>query len=162
MDIQVRPGLLTDVAKMDARARHADRVEFYLMSGKPFADTLAYSILGSSRVWAAGGDGDVDILWGVSRHPEAQHLGIPWLCASTKLEDNREGQIRFLLATKEYLPKVYAGYEGLGNYVHVKNDLSKNWLKWMGFELDEPKAYGPFGAPFHKFGWTRDSSVLLH
>ena len=37
------------------------------------------------------------------------------------------------------------------NYVDVRHKEAIRWLKWLGFTLNEPTPYGPFGLPFHKF-----------
>jgi len=37
------------------------------------------------------------------------------------------------------------------NYVDVRNTVAIHWLKWMGFKMEEPQAWGVQGLDFHKF-----------
>jgi len=39
----------------------------------------------------------------------------------------------------------------LYNYVDARNVKSIKWLRWLGFQLDEPAPYGVRGLPFHRF-----------
>jgi len=44
-----------------------------------------------------------------------------------------------------------AVYPRLVNHVDERNEASKRWLSWLGFELGEPEPHGPFGIPFRPF-----------
>jgi hypothetical protein len=41
--------------------------------------------------------------------------------------------------------KELSGYAWAENRVHLK------WLQWLGFQLDEPKPFGPHMQPFRRF-----------
>ena len=74
----------------------------------------------------------------------------PWLIASNQVYAHR---LSFLRTVKK-LFKFYRGrYKEFVNYVDARNTESIKWLKWMGFKIEEPEPYGPYGLLYHKFTW---------
>ena len=57
----------------------------------------------------------------------------------------------FLRRNKAYLSEMAQGFDTLENYVDARNEVSKKWLEWLGFEIGEPEPMGVLGLPFHKF-----------
>ena len=76
---------------------------------------------GSGMIWALGTDG-------VTRHAK-----------------------QFLKDSPNCLRECFDTYNHLYNWVDERNTASKRWLKWLGFELQEAKPFGPLGMPFHRF-----------
>lgn len=50
-----------------------------------------------------------------------------------------------------YVKAMLERYGSLENFVDVRNKVSTKWLKTIGFTLEEPKPYGPYDMPFHRF-----------
>ena len=40
------------------------------------------------------------------------------------------------------------------NFVDNRNIKAQNWLRWLGFTLEEPEPHGVAGLPFRRF-WMR-------
>lgn len=58
---------------------------------------------------------------------------------------------QFLIRTPMVIDEMLKICPKLFNYVHVENKISIRWLKWLGFNLDEPIVYGVEKELFHKF-----------
>lgn len=74
--------------------------------------------------------------------------GIPWLLGT---ENALKYKRHFLIQVPAIINEMLNICPVLFNYVHVKNKISINWLKRIGFILDKPLPYGCDNELFHKF-----------
>lgn len=79
------------------------------------------------------------------------YKGIPWMLASDQVRDHK---LHFLRKSVGFVREMRRGYALLENYVDERNQRAVQWLKWLGFRLDEPVAYGIERRPFHRF-WMK-------
>jgi len=78
--------------------------------------------------------------------------GVPWLLGT---ENALKYKRYFLTQVPAIINEMLNICPVLFNYVHVKNKISVNWLKRIGFILDEPSPYGYEKELFHKFHLER-------
>ena len=91
-------------------------------------------------------DGNVVGMFGVAN---AGVFASPWLLGSDKIIDTRN---EFIPQAKEWVEKISKKYPILLNYVHEGNEVSKRWLKSLGFEFIKlEKEYGVGQQPFYLF-----------
>jgi nitrogenase molybdenum-iron protein alpha/beta subunit len=97
-------------------------------------------------------DGKVVCIFGVSTVTPFSRDGVPWLLASDLIN---ETQHTFLRVNRVYVNEIKKRYASLENYVDCRNIKAIKWLKWLGFELDEPAPYGPDNMLFRRFSYRR-------
>ena len=97
--------------------------------------------------------GEVVCIFGVSTSSPLSEEGCPWLLASDILHD--DPATTFLRVNKVYVREIKKRYSKLVNYIDCRNEAGIRWIKWLGFELDEPAPYGLDGLPFHRFQCRR-------
>jgi len=96
-------------------------------------------------------DGEPFAMYGVAPGCVLTGMGRPWLLGTdTSLKYKRE----FLTATYSVINSMLSMYPRLENYVHVDNRISVRWLKWMGFNMDDPFVSPVSGEKFMRF-WMR-------
>ena len=93
-------------------------------------------------------DGKVICMFGVAPMSLATGGGIPWLVSTDDLPRYAKS---FMERNKAWIEEKLAVYGYLQNYVDKRNTVSKRWLRWLGFQLEEPKPYGVNKLPFHRF-----------
>ncbi len=109
---------------------------------------VAYSIAFSQRGGAAIYDDKTAAIFGVSDD-------LIWLLGTDEITKH---PITFFRASREYLPKLLRGYDYVYNYVDSRNKLHLDWLKWLGFTIEEAQLLGVENRPFHKV-WKEISNV---
>ena len=83
-------------------------------------------------------------------------IGVPWLLGTEQsLKHSRE----FLKLSPPVIDEMLALCPVLFNYVHVDNRVSIIWLKWLGFNIEEPAPRGVNNELFHKFHLERVEHV---
>jgi len=80
------------------------------------------------------------ILYGVCPHDIKGH-GIPFMVATPAITQFTK---RFVRGSIDEVFLMEKTFPKLINMVHKENQLSRRWLKWLGFEIDE-KPVGPGG-----------------
>lgn len=118
-------------------------------------DVLVSGLEDSSAVKTGIIDDEPVCVWGVVEQSLLFNTGKPWMVASKNLDD---APLTFLRHCKPEVMKLLDNYDTLENYVDVRNTKSVQWLRWLGFTIDEPVNYGIFNLPFHKF-WMERKNV---
>lgn len=78
--------------------------------------------------------------------------GVPWLLGTNaSLKYKRQ----FFHQVPSVIDEMLNVCPKLFNYVHVKNTVSIDWLKWIGFTIEEPEEYGLNKELFCKFHLER-------
>lgn len=83
---------------------------------------------------------------------DGSERGSPWLLATPALEDSG---MTFLRQSRSYVQKMLRNHSFLENWVDARNLVSIKWLKWCGFEFDEPRPFGVEQRPFLRFEMRR-------
>jgi hypothetical protein len=131
-----------------ADMRLADRREVQASSGLDPLSSLRWSLDNSALAWTGWVDGEPVAIWGVASVGLLSTQGAPWLLGTTALERH---QIPFLRRNKAFIACMRAQFATLANHVDNRNTLSMRWLRWLGFEIEEPKPYGVLQLPFRRF-----------
>lgn len=72
----------------------------------------------------------------------------PWMLGTERV---KEFPRTFLVGGRDYVRDMLERFGRLENHVDVRNTVSVNWLRSIGFTLDEPAPHGFAKLPFHRF-----------
>jgi hypothetical protein len=148
---EIRPFDPADIDAVAGNIREADRRELEAWTGcSDLLPDLMASIEMSDRVWTGVLEGQPACLFGVAPGSILGAVGTPWLVSTPAIDRH---PIAFLRACQPALRRMQSDYYVLRNFVDVRNTRVKRWLTWLGFELQEPVPFGPWGLPFHPFEW---------
>ena len=131
---------------MHGRIRQADTDELWATSKSTPEQAMANGLSMSSDVWTMTVDGNPLCMCGVVS--VGQSVGVPWMIGT---EDIERHAMAFLRLSVRHMKVVVANYNHLINYVDDRNVIAISWLKWLGFTMDEPAPFGPFGVMFRRF-----------
>lgn len=140
------------VEDLMGRIRQADHDEIWAVAHVDADSALRRSFRASDMCWAFKADGRVFAIGGVAPSTAAFSIGIPWLMASDDIVQNG---IYFVRHSRECVEKMHERYIHLMNWVDVRNEESIKWLRWCGFNIEEPKPYGEDKRLFHRFWKTK-------
>ncbi len=110
----------------------------------------AFDISTRRALWAHAYliDGEVAALVGLSVDSLIGGVASPWLVTGKPVDQHKK---LFLRETRDGVEKMRLLFPVLRNYVHAEYTETIRWLKWLGFNIGEPKPMGPHGAPFCLF-----------
>lgn len=150
IDRKVLPTVYFDAQYLAPRMRQADVDEVYAMSGVSPLEALEQSVAASPDPRTGFMEGQIACMFGVAEHPMTalNSVGIPWLLTSDLISDH---SLAFLRGSCDYIQEMRERYALLCNFVDARNTVSIEWLKWLGFEIQEPICVGYLGMPFHPF-----------
>lgn len=137
-----------------ANLKAADREEVYATLGHcRYADALRLStIMAESVRVAVSAYGEPIAVLGVQTVSLIHNTGAPWLL-TTKTGPRHARALMNL--GRQYTAAMLEKYNELENYVDARHSESVAWLQRLGYQMDSPQAYGPFGLPFHRFHKAR-------
>jgi hypothetical protein len=119
-------------------------------------DVVARKGLERSEVVMTGMIDDEPVcVWGVVKESMLFNAGTPWMIGSKALDRNAT---KFLRHCRPEVMKLLDNYDILENYVDARNRRSIQWLRWLGFNIEEAEPYGVFKLPFHRF-WMEKAHV---
>lgn len=152
MRLEFRPAGMHHVAPIAARMRAADVAEVKAMSGRSPHDALMFSLQKSSVAWTALFDGRPEVMFGIGDLNILARVGSPWLLGTDVVVAEYR---QFLRASRDWSEQLFADYDLLRNFVDDRNEVSKRWLKWLGFTLLDPAPIGINGEAFRLFELRR-------
>lgn len=88
------------------------------------------------------------VMIGLVRRDLITERGVVWMLGANKAMKYRRD---FLLQTKPIIDEMLVICSYLYNMVYIKNTRSIQWLKRLGFTVDNAIPYGPAGEMFHPF-----------
>lgn len=135
-----------------ANMRQADKDEVWASAGVPPRTALEMSVRISDPCWTGMAGDEPICIFGVVPRSLLSEVGIPWLLGTDGVRRHAKA---FLRRNKKMVNGWLERFELLENHVDSRNTRSILWLSWLGFQLDPPRPYGPFGLPFHKFTMRR-------
>lgn len=147
----VLPLTLDDIDAIEPLVRQADRDEITEALGIPMREALTDGIQQSLKASMIVVDGHVVAVFGDAAFSLLGGLGVPWLISTVHVERFPRA---FLAVCKPEVAEMLTRHAELINYVDVRNTVAIRWLRWLGFQFDDPEPYGPKGMLFQRF-WMR-------
>jgi len=149
MAVKIRRYRPEDGEYIAANIREADRREiYYLAALKPLRaiqTTAAVSVIS----WTATVEERPILAFGVCRRSTMSDIGMPWALGTDEADTH---VMRYAKASRQFFDGISQAFPVLENYALAENAKTIRWLKWLGFDMDEPAPYGCFGAMFVRFG----------
>lgn len=90
-------------------------------------------------------------LIGVARAP-MPGVGVCWMLSAAEFFDHPLTLARF---TRPFIARMFERYNTLTNWVDARNATTLRWLSWAGFDIGEPRPFGPQALPFHRVEMRR-------
>lgn len=146
--ISCRPALEDDAIAISRRMRRADMAEVWAQAGLDPLEGIRLSMAVSKRTIVGLVNGRHACIFGIASRSLLSDCGVPWLLGTKLIERH---QLGFLRRCGPMLEELAAGFGRLENYVDARNAVSIKWLGWLGFTIEAPEPYGPFGLPFRRF-----------
>lgn len=146
------PADASHIASIAERMRAADVDEVMAASGRTPHEALEISLRKSAIAWTALIDGRPEIMFGAGDLNVLTLTAAPWLLGTDAVAQNYRA---FLRGSLDWRDQLLGRYAVLRNVVDDRNEISKRWLRWMGFELSEPAALGVNGEMFRLFELRR-------
>jgi len=138
------PGDFAMADDLAPRLRHADADELRANGREPHAGLLRACLL-SSQLDAIVVAGRPLAIFGFA--DMGDDTACPWLLGSEDLvTTHRAWFIRHSPAIVSSGDHRWARFR---NRVDARNSVHVRWLRWVGFRVDPPEAFGPFDLPFH-------------
>jgi hypothetical protein len=132
---------------MAPQLRKADLRELEALGKEPAA-ALREAVEVSKTCYAVElATGELVALFGVAPTGDP-NLGAVWLLGTDHVH---RIPLTFLRRSKEWLHKLFDGFQLLGNYCHAENTLHIEWLRWLGFRFLCRAPLGQHGEEFLEF-----------
>lgn len=148
MKVTVVPATVEAAEFVGQHLRASDRDEVWASHKEDPIVACIASVGASTMAWAGYYDDRPVCVFGVAPVNLLGGIGSPWLLGTDELATH---SLRFLRRCRPYVRRMLGVYPTLVNHVDDRNEASKEWLRWLGFELGEPAPHGPFGLPFRPF-----------
>lgn len=138
--------------------RSADAEEVWASSMMTPIQAVRESRRVSTHVWTGMINDEPACMFGVASACLVSGYGVPWLLGTDVIE---KYSFAFIRQCRPYMELMQGVYPRLTNYVDDRNTVSRRWLKWLGFQIEEPAPYGPFHKPFRKFEMRRELECAI-
>jgi len=140
------------VQALQGRLRESDILEIMAATGRNPDIALMESFLQSNLCWTAFRKDKVIAIFGAASVSILSETASPWMIGSKEL--NGAG-IEIVKVSRYYVDQMKDRFSLLVNYIDARQARSVRWLKWLGFIVEAPCAYGVEGLPFHRF-WSKN------
>lgn len=141
-----------EIAKL---VRPEDRDELWATAFCTPEQAMSEGLAMSEKAFTGLIDGVPVCMWGVVRPSFLFDVGTPWMVGTVDLDRHA---MKFLRRCRRPLLALFEGYDKLENYVDARNVRSIEWLRFMGFTVEEKaEEYGVLKIPFHRFWKERQS-----
>ena len=143
-----------DALVLAPRLRKPDVVEVTAMGSTPFKALMQSFELPNAEVYtiletkSETQESKVIAMFGIADSVEVPEYGVPWMLASSDLEDYSRPFLRYC---KDWIDKIQDKYDVLYNMVHCQNAQGMRWLQWSGFDIKTSRTYGAGGEDFYLF-----------
>lgn len=145
---EIRNATEEDAICLAENLREADVEEVKASVDLPPLEAILGSMKNTIFPKAGTVDGEVACIFGVASNTLVAEVGRPWLLATDALTKHSK---RFLKSSLEYIKEAKKDFKYMHNFVDARNKEAIRWIKWLGFEVQEPAPHGPYGVPFCKF-----------
>ncbi len=155
--IKIVPPTQELVEAIAADMREADRVEVWASNHHTPLESLEKGWhMSDFAAVAVDEDGVALAMFGLVRRSILTDVGVAWALASNEAMKHRSGFLKMAIPVRDEMLTICPH---LCNMVHGKNKRSIQWLKRLGFTIDDPVPYGPDGELFHRLHIERKPDV---
>lgn len=148
----VRRSVEDDIVEIAPRMRRQDVEELWASSRHTPVEALVSALLSSDYTFTGVIDGRPEMMFGLSVISHVTGHGSPWLLGTDEILNHRRD---FMRASAQWRDMFLDRTPILTNCVDDRNELSKRWLRWLGFELTDPVPMGYDGVKFRMFSYRR-------
>ena len=134
------------------RCRVADIEELWAAEMLTPAQAMQKGLDAGGEAWTGFIGGTPVCMFGVSHWTILGRSGAPWMIGTTDIKPHAKA---FLKGSRDAIKLMREPYDLLVNMVDDRHTEAIIWLRWLGFTIHEPMAYGAFGLPFRAFEWRR-------
>jgi hypothetical protein len=158
IDLQRIDATLAHAKDLGPRLRQADRDEVEAGSGMPAEDVLVLAVAHAKKAHAWILDGELVAISGISGSLVDQAVGVIWMLAS----DGVDRVPKLLLkGQRQYVRDLLQGHDMLLNFVDNRNIKAQRWLRWLGFQVGDPRPFGAAGLLFRPFVMSAHGEIHL-
>ena len=136
------------VESIAAGMRQADADEVWASNHHTPLESMMKGWEASDFSTVAMCDGEPLVMIGLVKRDVLSGSGVVWMLGANRAMKYKK---EFFRQTKPVIDEMLTICPRLCNMVHGKNTSSVQWLKWLGFTIDDPIPYGPDGELFHRF-----------
>jgi|TARA_Y100000310_G_scaffold171987_2_gene172106 hypothetical protein len=133
--------------------RQEEILEVTAASRLSIYDTIMSSINRSVEVQTVLWDGDVIAIVGLQPHSVLSDKASPWLLTTEEVKRHPRELLRL---SRQFLERWIQQYSLLENYIDSRYEPSLRWARKVGFTVEEPQPYGPYGEFFNRIEIRRD------
>lgn len=151
-----RPTIIEDVYELAFNIRQDDRQEL-IAAGLDVASAISFSVTYSDEATTHLMDDEVVCIMGVRKESVLGDKACPWLLTAQAIE---KYPIKFIKESKLVVEEWLSRYPILENYVDSRYKRALKWAEHVGFNIEYPVPYGPYGLPFNKIVARRDTWEL--
>lgn len=145
--VEIRRATPADVEILARTMRDADKREVLALGHTP-RHALEMALRTSVGAYVGIGNDEVQAMLGVGTYGLLSDVGIPWMLSAEGIDlwSKSVGleSVKFHRVLKQR-------FRRLENIVHAENESAINWLRWLGYTIEEPVAVPPYGAKFCRF-----------
>ena len=145
---EIRKCTAKDIRSLKGKLREDDCLEIKRRWGENPHQVLIHSYRESIKAYVGLIDGEIASVWGVAEQCLLSDNYAIWLFSTPIIE---KAPARVAILTMKKLKELLKTYTYLENIVDAEYELCINWLKWLGFTIEKPKAIGVNGAKFRHF-----------
>lgn len=153
---RVVPATLEHIDEILPNLRRADVVEGEIATGLSAKEALVLSVQSSFEAIAAYADDRLVMLAGVVPASLISSNAAPWMVGTDELTKHA---FKLCRENRRYVKKWLTWFPYLENWVDAENKVALKWLKWLGFELEDPIPWGGSGHFFIRFHQRAKSCV---
>lgn len=136
------------VESIAADMRQADADEVWASNHHTPLESMMKGWEASDFSTVAMCNGEPLVMIGLVKRDVLTGSGVVWMLGANRAMKYKK---EFFRQTKPVIDEMLTICPRLCNMVHGKNTSSIQWLKWLGFTIEEPTPYGPDGELFHRF-----------
>ena len=149
MQLEIRKMTVNDLPEIEANLLPINKEEIMAMRGQTVTKlfTANPEIMDNTEILVI--DGEIVCVGGSMDAPEGR---VVWLFGTDKIEKNKR---HFAKVINDRFNEMKQKYDLLFSFVYEKNELTKGWLKMLGFTIFDGEAIGKNGEVFHYFEWRK-------
>lgn len=147
-DLRREEATLAHAKDLGRRLRQADQDEVMAACGMTGEDALILAVAHAKRADAWFKGDRLIAISGISGTLIDQSVGVIWMLGSDEID--RLPKL-LMKGQRQYVRDLLKGHDMLLNFVDNRNIKAHRWLRWLGFQVGEPKPFGAAGLPFRPF-----------
>lgn len=129
--------------------RQIDRKEIYYYGTLQPLPAIKLTTAFAVAAWTGLLDGVPAVIFGINRRTQLSSVSVPWMLATDAVNAH---PMAVAYASKVYFERMERAFPKMENYVLAENKTTIRWLKWLGFDMEEPAPFGAFQAHYRRFG----------